>query len=348
MTTTTRAASAIYRALYASVLCHLPEPLAVAIGQAGLRLLPLDRLPVFRSTDPRLAVTLGGVRLPNPLILSSMYYDLTILRRAMGLGFGAVTTKSITRNPRPGHPRPNLVRWHSAAGPGFVNCNGFRNPGLDAYAAGLPALPHRVPLIVAVAGESIDDYVSLVERLAPFGDLVEFNISSPNTALVYAWSRKPDELSVLFRRVRAVTTKPLIVKISPDFADTNDAAIIPAALDAGVRIVNYGNTRRIPEPRLSQGAGGLSGPDLYPTTLANVRRTRARFGDALEIIATGGVDEPDKALELIRAGANACGYFTAFVTRGPALARAILEHLSDALDRAGAADLGALRGRDAR
>lgn len=333
----------LYRALYGGILSRLPEPTAIALGQAGLRLLPLDRLAAFRWRDPRLAVTLGGIRLANPLILSSMYYDVTILRRAMGLGFGAVTTKSITRAPRPGHPEPNLVRRWSAEGPGLVNCNGFKNPGLDAYRAALAGLPHRAPLIVALAGESIDDYVALVEGLAPFGDLVEVNISSPNTALVYEWSRKPAELRALFQRVRAATVKPLIVKLSPDFADTNEDAIIPAALDAGVTIVNYGNTRRIADPRLSQGAGGLSGPELFPATLENLRRTRAKFGGALEIIATGGVDSADKALALIRAGAIACAYFTGFVTRGPGLARVILERLSREIDRMGAASLDALR-----
>jgi len=337
------AADWLYRALYGGVLSRLPEPTALALGQAGLRLLPLDRLGVFRSRDPRLAVKLGGVQLGNPLILSSMYYDTAILHRAMGLGFGAVTTKSITRTPRPGHPEPNLVRRWSAEGPGLVNCNGFKNPGLDAYRAVLPGLPHRVPLIVAVAGESIDDYVALVEGLAPFADLVEFNISSPNTALVYEWSRKPAELGVLFRRVRAATARPLIVKLSPDFADTNEDAIIPAALDAGVTIVNYGNTRRIAEPRLSQGAGGLSGPELFPATFENLRRTRAKFGNSLEIIATGGVDSPDRALALLRAGATACAYFTGFITRGPSLARAILDRLSAELDRAGRGSLDELR-----
>jgi dihydroorotate dehydrogenase len=292
-----------------------------------LRLLPLDRLPMFRVEDPRLAVTLGGVRLPNPLILAAQYYDTTILRRAMGLGFGAVTAKSITRYPRPGHPEPNLVRVRTAAGPGLINCNGFKNPGLDAFAADIAHLPHRVPLIVSVAGESPDDCVELVRRLGPHGDLIEFNISSPNTKLVYAWSERPAELRAVLEAVRAAASRPLIVKISPDFAEANERAIIPAALDAGVRIVNYGNTRRVEEPRVSQGSGGLSGPEIFPATLANVRRTRARFGDALELIATGGIDAPDKARAALDAGAAAIGYFTAFITRGPLLARRILSAL---------------------
>ena len=323
----TRALATLYRLLYDGVLCRLPESTAIALGQTALRLIPFDRLGAFRLEDPRLAVTLGGVRLVNPLILAAMYYDARILRRAMGLGFGAVTAKSITREARPGHPQPNLVRVRTAAGPGLVNCNGFQNPGLEAFSGMLARIPHRAPLIVSVAGESVDDYVALVRALGPLGDLVEFNISSPNTKLVYEWSRRPAELVTLLRAVRAATTKPLIVKLSPDFADANEAQIIPAALEAGIRIVNYGNTRRVEEPRLSQRAGGLSGPEIFAGTLANLRRTRRRFGAELEIIATGGVDSPDKALELLREGANAVGYFTGFITRGPILARQILERL---------------------
>jgi dihydroorotate dehydrogenase len=326
-----RATDLLYRLLYGGVLSRLPERIAVPLGQWALRLVPLDLLPVFRNEDPRLAITLGGVRLPNPLILSSMYYDTTILRRAMGLGFGAVTAKSITPKPRPGHPQPNLVRVTTQEGPGFVNCNGFHNPGLEAYRIALASLPHRVPLIVAAAGESAEDYVAVVEGLAPFGDLVEINISSPNTKLVYGWSERPQELAKVFRAVRKATDKPIIVKVSPDFRRINEEMTIPAARDAGITIVNCGNAHRVEEPRLSQKAGGLSGPALFARTLENVRRLREKFGDSIEIIATGGIDAPDKALQTLQAGATACGYFTGFITRGPLLARRILDALVKAL-----------------
>jgi dihydroorotate dehydrogenase (NAD+) catalytic subunit len=127
--------------------------------------------------------------------------------------------------------------------------------------------------------------------------------------------------------VRAATAKPLIVKISPDFRETNEEITIPAALDAGITIINYGNTRRVEEPRLSQGTGGLSGPALFATTLENVRRVRQRFGDRLELIATGGIDSPEKARQALDAGATACGIFTGFITRGPLLPRRILDAL---------------------
>jgi dihydroorotate dehydrogenase len=245
----------------------------------------------------------------------------------MGLGFGAVTTKTITRQPRPGHPAPNLVRIRTAAGPGLVNCNGFQNPGVEAFREAVRRLPHRVPLIISVAGESAEDYADLVAALAPLADLVELNISSPNTALVYGWSTRPGELRAALEKARAAASVPVILKVSPDFGEANERHVIPAALEAGIRVVNYGNTRRVEEPRLSQGAGGLSGPEIFPATLDNVRRTRQRFGAALDLIGTGGVDAPDKAVALLRAGATCVGYFTGFVTRGPGLARRILERL---------------------
>ena len=322
-----RVVDRLYLALYRGLLSRLPERTAVALGQWGLCTLALDRLSLFRNADPRLAATLGGVALANPLILSSMYYDTRILRRAMGLGFGAVTAKSITRAPRPGHPHPNLVRVHTREGPGLVNCNGFQNPGLDVYCRALGALPHRVPLIVSAAGESVEEYVDVVAGLDPFGELVEINISSPNTRLVYEWSTRPAEAEKLFRAVRQATPKPIIVKVSPDYRQANEDALIPAALDAGIGIVNCGNTRRVEEPRLSQKAGGLSGPALFSATVENVRRLRDRFGASIEIIACGGIDEPRKACEALAAGANACAYFTGFITRGPILARLILDAL---------------------
>ena len=314
-----------YRLFYDLVLSRLPEERAIALGQAMLRALPLDRLPLLRVEDERLRTSLGGVRLANPLVFAAQYYDVRILSRLMGFGFGAVTAKTITREPRPGHPQPNLVRVRTAAGPGLVNCNGFQNPGVERFRRQIAGLPHRTPLIVSVAGESAEDYLALTDALAPFGDLVEFNVSSPNTKLVYAWSTRPAELTSLLKAAGAASPRPLIVKLSPDFADVNEAEIIPAALEGGVRIVNYGNTRRIEDRRLSQGTGGLSGPEIFPATLANVRRTRARFGDAIEIIATGGVDSADKAVALLREGATAIGCFTGFITRGPLLARRILE-----------------------
>src|SRR5262245_64429987 len=91
-----RTIGALYRLLYAGFLSHLPEQAAIRLGQSVLRRLPLDRLPWFRVADPRLAITLGGIALPNPVILAAQYYDPAILSRALGLGCGAVSAQSPT------------------------------------------------------------------------------------------------------------------------------------------------------------------------------------------------------------------------------------------------------------
>jgi dihydroorotate dehydrogenase subfamily 1 len=336
-------AERLYRVVYDGVLSRLPEATAVRVGQALFRVLPPAPLRILAASDPRLAVDLAGVRLHGPVILSSMYYDVRILRRVMALGFGAVTTKSITIGPRSGHPEPNLVRVTTAAGPGLVNCNGFQNPGLDAVRAALPRLKHERPLLVSVAGESPEEYQRLVQALEPHADLVEMNISSPNTGFVYELSGSPARVRSLLRLARESTRKPLILKVSPDFPVENRSAIVPAALDAGVDAINFGNTRRVEEPRLSQRAGGLSGPELFPTVLETVRELRRTVGSRVGIIATGGVDTPDKALTALEAGADAVGCFTAFITRGPAFPGRVNRALVRVLEQRGLRRLADLR-----
>jgi dihydroorotate dehydrogenase len=325
-------ADRLYRLLYDGLLLRLSEPSAIRLGQALLRVLPVEAAPGFARDDPRLAVDLGGVRLPNPVILSAMYYDVRILRKAMALGFGAVTTKSITVGPRPGHPEPNLVRITTPEGPGLVNCNGFKNPGLSVFREALAQLPHRRPVIASVAGESPEEYRRLVEGLEPLADLMEVNISSPNTKLVYELSGSPDRVRALLAQVRGATRKPVLVKLSPDYPEENRRAIVPGLLEAGIDGVNFGNARRVTEPRLSQGAGGQSGPVLFDNVLATVRELRGMLGPDRALIATGGIDTPAKAVAAITAGADAVGYFTAFITRGPTLARRICEALLAEMD----------------
>src|SRR4029450_4706800 len=91
-----RTIGALYRFLYAGFLSRLPEPAPTWPGQSVPRRLPLDRLPWFRLADPRLAITLGGVALPNPVILAAMYYDPALLSRAMGLGVGGAPPQRTT------------------------------------------------------------------------------------------------------------------------------------------------------------------------------------------------------------------------------------------------------------
>ena len=113
--------------------------------------------------------------------------------------------------------------------------------------------------------------------------------------------------------------------------DTSGTVAVATALGRtttyGVEGWSNGNTRRVDESRLSQRSGGLSGPEIFAAMLNNVKHTRRHFGQNLDLIATGGIDAPDKALAALDAGATAVSYFTGFITRGPILARKILDAL---------------------
>ena len=297
----------LYRLLYGGVLSRLPSRSPCRSASGRLRLVPLDLLPVFRNDDPSPRVTLGGVRLPNPLILSSMYYDTTILRRAMGLGFGAVTAKSITPKPRPGIRSRTSCASPRRRGPGSSTATASTIPASRPIASRWLRLPHRVPLIVAAAGESAEDYVAVVEGLAPFGDLVEINISSPNTKLVYGWSERPRG---------AGGDLPRGAKGDGQADHRQGVAGFPATPTRRRRFPRRA-TRASPSSTAATRAAWTSrasrrrpadspGPRCSARTLENVRRLRERFGDSIEIIATGGIDTPDKALQALRAGATAC------------------------------------------
>ena len=118
----------------------------------------------------------------------------------------------------------------------------------------------------------------------------------------------------------------------------------PVGVRMAARFVRLGQVAAdVSEPRLSQGAGGLSGPALYPTVLATTRELRQALPARTGLIATGGVDSPAKAIALLEAGADAVSYFTAFVTRGPTLPRRIGEAVLAALDRRGLRRVADLR-----
>ncbi|MBI2547655.1 MAG: hypothetical protein HYW23_04425 [Candidatus Aenigmarchaeota archaeon] len=304
----------------------LYEDKFIPLAQWLLKTFPVEKL-VGDIGDYRLKVNLGGVELPSPVILSSQHYDPRILEKYMRMGFGAVTTKTITPEPRQGHPKVTLVR----RGSGLVNCNGFKNPGMATYKEILQGMHRTKPLIVSVAGDTAEEYGALVKTLGPYSDLSELDISSPNRNSVYSISSDKGKAREIFARSRDGTDKPIIVKLSPDFEDSNYGFIIPAAIESGINIINFGNTRRIEEPRLSQGFGGYSGPDLFNNVLNNIRRIRKLFGYDIQLIATGGIDSPKKAYQLLKyAHADAVSYFTA--SRSPSglfLAQRINRHLLD-------------------
>jgi dihydroorotate dehydrogenase subfamily 1 len=331
-----------YEIIYENFLSKIPERQAKKIGINLLRL-PFDFLGNFETEDKRLRTKIGSLELPNPVILAACYHEPHMIRRAMNLGFGAVTLKT-TELPKRGNPEPTIVR----RGEGFVNCIGFRNPGMVKCRRSLEKYNKTKPLIIniASAADSPDKHLNVIDYLDKHTDMIELNISCPNVKEGLHYSKYPRWTKEFFKEIREATEKPIIVKLSPkkEFETDNYEIILPNAASSGIDAVNYSNARPVCEKRLSMGEGGLSGPELYENMLENVERIYKEFGMDIDIIATGGIDSPEKAYEAISKGAKCVSYMTAFVTKGPFLAKRINTYLSEKMDERGMSSISEMVG----
>ena len=296
-----------------------------------------------------LAVDLGrGLVLPNPVGLASgtagYGYEL---RRLVDIdSLGALYTKGTTPQPRAGNPPPRVAE---TAG-GMLNAIGLQNPGVDHVAAVYAAdfRQWRVPVIVNVAGATVEDYVRCVERLSGIDGVagIELNISCPNIAHGLDFGRDAREAGRLVAAVRAATEACLIVKLTPNVADI--AAIARAVVEAGADAVSAVNTLvgmkvHLPLRRpvlAGRGTGGYSGPPIKPLALAAVASIRAAVD--VPVIGIGGISTLSDALEFFVVGADAIQVGTAtFVV--PDTANQILRGLEDYLERTRMTSLSELR-----
>lgn len=262
----------------------------------------------------RVTVSFCGLELAHPVVNGSGTFDVLAAEQAFGAAvrehfpFSAYVSKTITLAPRAGNPPPRL--WEAPAG--MVNSIGLPNKGVAAYIAeDLPryaTLP--VPLITNVMGATGQE---LAEVTAAVGDrpevaAVELNVSCPNVATGLDIGAVPAELEAVVRRVRAVTGKPLIVKLTPNTSDV--AACAQAAEAAGADAVSLVNTlRAVPlhpdgsgERWLGGRQGGLSGPAIRVVALAQVAAVAERV--AIPILGMGGVQRGRHAADLLAAGAT--------------------------------------------
>lgn len=324
-----------YEILYDNFLSKIPEKYAIKLGRAFLKL-PIEYLGSYDIPDERLNVRMGAFpfiyQFPNPVILAACYHEPYIIKKAMELGFGGVTLK-VTKERKEGNPEPTIVK----RGEGFVNCVGFKNPGMEECKKFLESYKRPKPLILNITGDGISEYFDVIEYLEGHADMFELNISCPNTESGLKFSKYPEKTLDLFRGSRELTVKPLIVKLSPDreFEENNYRKIIPYAIDSGVDVVNFGNTELVKEERLSKGFGGLSGPELCENVLRNVEKIYKNFGEYLWIMATGGIDSPEKSYKAIAKGASCVSYVTGFVTKGPFLAKMTNKYLLEKVEEHG-------------
>ena len=230
-----------------------------------------------------MSVEFCGLELAHPIINGSGTFDVLAARRAFGesldrqLPFAAFVSKTITLHARAGNPPPRL--WESAAG--LVNSIGLPNPGLESYLLNdLPQLRRLpVPLITNVMGSSAAEIGRLLEACDGYSEIaaLELNVSCPNVRTGLDIGADPAQLEQVVAQVRPRTSKPLIVKLTPNTADVGACA--SAAEAGGADAVSLINTLRAmglaPGEQnggawLGTGTGGLSGPAIRAVALAQV------------------------------------------------------------------------------
>jgi dihydroorotate dehydrogenase (NAD+) catalytic subunit len=254
-----------------------------------------------------------GIELRHPVINGSGTFDAIAARRAFGdrlldeFPFSAFVSKTITPEPRAGNPPPRL--WETPSG--LINSIGLPNKGLDGFLAqDLPQLAELpVPLIVSVMGTSHDEFARLVDGVGGREEVaaLELNVSCPNVKSGLIVGESPEEARSLIQRVRPLTTKPLLIKLTPNVADP--VPIARAAEEGGADAVSLINTVRAVafdpdkvDRWLGGGTGGLSGAAVRAIALAQVHAVASAI--EIAVVGMGGVSSGRDAAEMIGAGAS--------------------------------------------
>ena len=287
----------------------------------------------------RLSVTLCGIELDNPVIPASgtfgfgkefsEYYDINIL--------GTFSFKGTTREARFGNPTPRIAECPA----GMLNAVGLQNPGVDhVIARELPEMKayfHK-PVMANVSGFSVEEYVDVCRKLdrEPQVGWLEVNISCPNVhGGGMSFGTSPQAAAEVTKAVKAVTTKPVIIKLSPNVTDI--VSIAKACEDAGADGVSLINTLlgmrmdlRTRKPLLANVTGGLSGPAVFPVALRMVYQVANAV--KIPVVGMGGVSCAADVLEMMMAGASAVEVGAANLVN-PWACRDIIRDLPEVMDK---------------
>ena len=260
----------------------------------------------------RTRVNLLGIELDNPVIPASgtfgygrefaELYDIDIL--------GTFSFKGTTLHPRLGNPLPRIAEAPS----GMLNAVGLQNPGVEkVISEELPNLSkifHK-PVMANVSGFSIEEYAETCRRLDACAQVgwLEVNISCPNVHHGgMSFGTDPAQAAAVTKAVKAVTTKPIIMKLSPNVTDI--VSIAKACADAGADGVSLINTLmgmridlRTRRPVIANVTGGLSGPAVFPVALRMVYQVARAV--SVPVVGMGGVSSAEDVLEMLMAGATA-------------------------------------------
>ncbi len=296
--------------------------------------------------DLDLRVDLGrGLRLPTPVMMASgtfgYGFDAPQVDRS---AIGAIVTKGTTLRARTGNPPTRIAETPS----GMLNAIGLQNPGVEhlvrEYAPEWVQWP--IPVLVNVAGDSVEEFVAIARRLegVPGVGGLELNVSCPNVVAGLQFGVDARLAGELTAAVRAATSLPLMVKLTPNVADV--VAIARAIEDAGADSLSAVNTYvgmaidvRRRRPVLANLTGGLSGPAIRPLALRTVWEVCAAV--RIPVVGAGGILSADDALQFLLAGAAAVQLGTVNYLR-PQAAREVCDGVAVYLAERGWTDLGSL------
>jgi dihydroorotate dehydrogenase (NAD+) catalytic subunit len=302
---------------------------------------------------PKMQVTLGNTTLRNPVVLAAGTCGVMgEIGDAINLGkLGAITTKSITKEPRIGNEPLRMTTLPN----GMLNAIGLANEGIQSFISNQAHKANALDTTVigSVAGDSIEAYVEVASAMNDVDgiELVEINVSCPNTEEGLEFGSCPKQLTALLNEVKPVLTNcGMIVKLSASPGDIRPHAA--SAIACGADALTLINT--LPSlaidiesrtPLLSRGVGGGSGAMIHPVAVRVVREIyRDVANDAgIPIIGTGGTMRWEDAAEFILAGATAVGIGTASFIN-PATAIKIAKNLSKWVERQGCDSVNELVG----
>ena len=305
------------------------------------------------DADPDLSISFCGLRLASPIVLLSgcvgFGEEYTRVKGFSNADVGAIVLKGTTLAPRLGN-KPHRV-WETPAG--MLNAIGLQNPGARAVVDRiLPELDFSATRFIAnVSGSTVEEYVEVTRIFDDSAiDAIEINISCPNVKEGgVAFGNYPDMSAQVVAACRAVTSKPLITKLSPN--QTDIAANARACIDAGTDALAVINTimgmaidveQRTPV--IGNVQGGLSGPAIRPIALLKVHQAYAEAArDDIPIIGQGGIETAHDALEFMLAGSAAVGVGTALFY-DPLVVGRITNGIAAYLDRHGIASVADLVG----
>ena len=295
---------------------------------------------------PRIA---RGLQLQNPVIAASgtfgygtEYADFVDVNR-----LGAMVCKGTTLEPREGNPQPRLKETPA----GILNSIGLENIGVTALIKDKAPLwaSWGVPVVVNVAGESIEEYAEVASRLDGVSGVsaLEVNISCPNVrAGGIEFGANAASAAAVTEAVRASTTLPIILKLTPNVTDVTEIAV--AVSESGADAVCIANTLRgmaidieCRRPYFSNICAGLSGPAVKPVALYMVYQAAKRVD--IPIIGCGGITSGEDALEFMMAGASAVEVGSAQFADPSALLN-VLEGIQQFMEREGVKDIAEIIG----